>query len=130
MLFSSSQHQKMAAILDEKAKAQRDPDIQKKQMELANVFWTLARRAEQKKSKLANKIVVAMDRVPDADVDGREMEYSVPKDLPYIMMDGPSPFDTVESLERSLAELQAMPTSRTKRRRSGGSRGSSLSGSV
>jgi hypothetical protein len=37
------------------------------------------------------------------------MVNSVPKDLPDIMMDGPSPFDTVETLEQSLAELQAMP---------------------
>jgi hypothetical protein len=43
------------------------------------------------------------------------MEYSVPKDLPDIMMDGPSPFDTVESLERSLAELQAMPDFKSKK---------------
>lgn len=33
----------------------------------------------------------------------------MPSNLPYIMMDGPSPFDTVESSEQSLAELQAMP---------------------
>ena len=39
----------------------------------------------------------------------RGMEYSVTDRLPYIMMDGPSPFDTMESLEQSLAELQAMP---------------------
>jgi hypothetical protein len=43
------------------------------------------------------------------------MEYSVPSNLPYIMMDGPSPFDTVESLERSLAELQAMPDFKNKK---------------
>jgi hypothetical protein len=45
----------------------------------------------------------------------RGMEYSVPKDLPDIMMDGPSPFDTVESLEQSLAELQAMPDFKFKK---------------
>jgi hypothetical protein len=37
------------------------------------------------------------------------MEYSVPKDLPYKMLDDPDPFDTVENLERRLAELEAMP---------------------
>jgi hypothetical protein len=37
------------------------------------------------------------------------MEYSVPNDLPYKMMDGPNPYDTVENLERYLAELRAMP---------------------
>jgi hypothetical protein len=37
------------------------------------------------------------------------MEYSVKSDLPYVMMDGPGPFDTVEMLEQHLAGLQAMP---------------------
>jgi hypothetical protein len=37
------------------------------------------------------------------------MEYSVKSDLPFIMMDGPNPYGTLESLERYLAELQAMP---------------------
>jgi hypothetical protein len=39
----------------------------------------------------------------------------VPKDLPHIMMDGPSPFDTMESLEQSLAEIQAMPDFKFKK---------------
>ena len=37
------------------------------------------------------------------------MEYSVASNLPFIMMDGPNPFRTLESLEQYLAELQAMP---------------------
>ncbi len=37
------------------------------------------------------------------------MEYSVPDDLPYIMMDDPDPFSSLENLERRLAELQARP---------------------
>jgi hypothetical protein len=118
MLFSSSQHQKMAAILDEKAKAQRDPDIQKKQLELANVFRTLARRAEQKKPKLANKIVAAMDRVPNADVDGRKEEFLVTKaDLPIVMLDDPPPLATLETWEQHLAEVQSMQDFQGKKNR-------------
>jgi hypothetical protein len=33
----------------------------------------------------------------------------VTKNLPIILMDDPNPFDTMESLERYLADLQAMP---------------------
>jgi hypothetical protein len=33
----------------------------------------------------------------------------VPNDLPYKLLDDPDPFDTLENLERRLAELQAMP---------------------
>jgi hypothetical protein len=39
----------------------------------------------------------------------RVTEFSVASDLPYILMDDPNPFDTVENLERHLAELRAMP---------------------
>jgi hypothetical protein len=48
MPFSSSQHLNMAALLDEKAKAQRDPTKAKKQAEMANVFRTLARKLNEK----------------------------------------------------------------------------------
>jgi hypothetical protein len=42
------------------------------------------------------------------------MEYSVPNSLPYILMEDPDPFDTLENLERHLAELQAMPAYQNK----------------
>jgi hypothetical protein len=72
------------------------------------------RRAAQTRAKKANP---AQSEPPVADdgptrktVRPRGMEYSVPKeDLPYIMMDGPNTFGTLESLEQYLAELQAMP---------------------
>jgi hypothetical protein len=44
----------------------------------------------------------------------RGMEYSVPNSLPYILTEDPDPFDTVENLERHLAELQAMPAYQNK----------------
>ena len=37
------------------------------------------------------------------------MEFSVARNLPFKMMDGPNPSDSVETLEQHLAELQAMP---------------------
>jgi hypothetical protein len=37
------------------------------------------------------------------------MECSVANDLPFKMMDDPSPLATLEELEQHLAELQAMP---------------------
>jgi len=37
------------------------------------------------------------------------MENSVPNDLPFKMIDDPSPLATLEELEQHLAELQAMP---------------------
>jgi hypothetical protein len=46
----------------------------------------------------------------------RGMKYSVPDDLPYIMMDDPDPFSSLESLERRLVELQAMPDYVSKNR--------------
>jgi hypothetical protein len=36
------------------------------------------------------------------------------KQLPYILIDGPSPFDSLETWERFLAEVQAMPDFVTK----------------
>jgi hypothetical protein len=42
------------------------------------------------------------------------MEYSVPKDLAYILMEDPDPFDTLENLEQHLAELQATPDYQNK----------------
>ena len=44
----------------------------------------------------------------------RGTEYSVPNSLPYILTEDPDPFDTVENLERHLAELQAMPAYQNK----------------
>jgi hypothetical protein len=44
----------------------------------------------------------------------RGMEYSVPKNLPYILMEDPAPFDTLENLEQHLADLQAMPDYQNK----------------
>jgi len=43
-------------------------------------------------------------------------EFSVTKDLPYILMDDPDPLSSLESLERRLAELQAMPDYVSKKR--------------
>jgi hypothetical protein len=43
------------------------------------------------------------------------MEYSVPNDLPYKMMDDPNPYDTVENLERHLAGVRAMPDFKFKK---------------
>jgi hypothetical protein len=37
------------------------------------------------------------------------MEFSVARKLPFKMMDGLNPSDSVETLEQHLAELQAMP---------------------
>jgi hypothetical protein len=36
------------------------------------------------------------------------------RQLPYLLIDGPSPFDSVETWERFLAEVQAMPDFVTK----------------
>jgi hypothetical protein len=44
--------------------------------------------------------------VPSA---SEQRRYSVKSDLPFIMMGGPNPYGTLESLEQYLAELQAMP---------------------
>jgi hypothetical protein len=38
----------------------------------------------------------------------------VTKDLPYVLMEDPDPFDTLENLERHLAELQAQPAYQNK----------------
>jgi hypothetical protein len=44
----------------------------------------------------------------------RVTEFSVASNLPYILMEDPDPFDTVENLARRLAELRAMPDYQNK----------------
>jgi hypothetical protein len=43
------------------------------------------------------------------------MEFSVARKLPFKMMDGLNPSDSVETLEQHLAELQAMPDFKFKK---------------
>jgi hypothetical protein len=87
MKHSSQQHMKMAALLDEKAKAQPDPKIAKKQTDLANVFRMLARRATAQEN------------------------HSSTNNLPVVMLDEPGMFEPLDIWEQFLAEVKAMADS-------------------
>jgi hypothetical protein len=98
----------LAALMHGKSQ-QAKPENRKKLAELAEAHRHIAHvRAE--KAKPAEPESPAADDGPTRRAVGpRGMEYSVPNDLPYKLLDDPDPFDTVENLERRLAELQAMP---------------------
>jgi hypothetical protein len=109
MLFSPIQHQKMAGLLHKKSVEATDPEARKRLIAFAEVHRKPAQSAAKKAKPAESEPPVADDGPTRKAVRPRGMEYSVPDDLPYIMMDGPNSFGTLESLEQYLAELQAMP---------------------
>jgi len=46
---------------------------------------------------------------PDAGAEGDSKGHSVTANLRLVMLDDPGPFDTLETWEQFLAEVQAMP---------------------
>jgi hypothetical protein len=88
MQFKSHQHLKMAALLDEQAQLSRERA--QKQASMAEVFRTLARKAEAKEEPLATT-------------------------EPRLMtIDSPGPFEAIEVWEKFLAQVTAMPESAQK----------------